>query len=246
MFPDVESATELYASRFAGPVGRWFLEVQAQHLERAIRRCGFSREGEFSLLDIGGGHGQVVAAILERFPKARITVTGSLANCFDRLPGDLRVQRMTATLTSLPFGERSFDVVTSFRILPHLPEWERLLEEATRIAARGIVIDYPRLWSMNAVAPLLFSVKRAVEQGTTRPFALFSDREIAHALDAGGFSTVYRRGQFIAPMALYRALRHPLPGRILEGMWGLTGLTRLFGSPVIIGAIRQERKNGRS
>ena len=92
----------------------------------------------------------------------------------------------------------------SFRLLPHVAAWPALVGELCRLAARAVVVDYPTRRSVNAFAGAFFAAKKGVERDT-RPFAVFSDREIADAFAAHGFRVTARRPQFLLPMALHRA-----------------------------------------
>src|SRR5690606_22711484 len=58
--PDIETSSADYASRFAGPAGRYLLEVQARSIEAALQ--GLTPG---TALDVGGAHGQLVQ-LLER------------------------------------------------------------------------------------------------------------------------------------------------------------------------------------
>ena len=101
-----------------------------------------------------------------------------------------------------------------------------------------MIVDYPTRRSVNVVADALFGMKKGVE-GDTRPFAVFTDREIEDAFAAHGFVPTARRPQFFFPMALHRALGLASLSRGLEGIAALLGLRRLLGSPVIL---RLERR----
>jgi hypothetical protein len=107
-----------------------------------------------------------------------------------------------------------------------------------RLARRAVVVDYPTRRSVNAVADMLFGLKKGIE-GDTRPFAIFSDADIEGAFAGHGFAPTGRRPQFFFPMALHRALRSAGLARGLERGAQALGLTRAFGSPVIL---RLERR----
>jgi hypothetical protein len=81
-------------------------------------------------------------------------------------------------------------------------------------------------------------MKKGVE-GDTRPFAVFSDAEVRDAFAAHGFEAAARRPQFLLPMALHRALRTAALSRGAEAAASASGLTSLFGSPVILKAERR-------
>ena len=58
--PDVETASELYAKRFSGATGKWFLEVQAAELRALL--ADMPPGGR--VLDVGGGHAQLIPVLL--------------------------------------------------------------------------------------------------------------------------------------------------------------------------------------
>jgi 2-polyprenyl-3-methyl-5-hydroxy-6-metoxy-1,4-benzoquinol methylase len=231
---DVETSSDAYARRFAGPVGRFFLDVQVRTTLELLRPFAGA-----SILDVGGGHGQLALPLAEAGHP--VTVLGSRESCGDRL-GELvangRAAFRAGDLLHAPWPDRAFDVVLAFRLLPHVARWPELLAELARLARRAVVVDYPTARSVNAVSGAFFSMKKEVE-GDTRPFTVFRDSEVASAFAAAGFVVTARRPQFLLPMALHRALGIAPASRLVEGGLRVTGLTRAFGSPVIL---RLERR----
>lgn len=229
--PDIETSSEGYARRFAGPVGAWFLERQARlTLELLAGPRGTT------VVEIGGGHGQLTGPLLAA--GCSVTVLGSAPACAERLrpwldAGQARFE--VGELLRAPFADKSFDVALAFRLLPHLDEWRALLGELCRLARRAVIVDYPTRRSANAFAAALFAAKKGVE-GDTRLFRVFGDAEIRDAFAAAGFAVTARRPEFLAPMAAHRALGAARVSRALEGVAGALGLTRLLGSPVIVRA----------
>lgn len=226
---DVETASADYARRFAGAVGAWFLAVQARITLELLEPWPGAR-----VLDVGGGHGQVTGPLVEA--GFDVTVHGSDDVCRDRVrpwvdPGRARFE--VGDIFALPFGDRSFDIVLSYRLLPHVVRWPALVAELTRLARRAVVVDYPTRRSINAVAEAFFGLKKGVE-GNTRPFTVFRDREVAEAFGARGFQPTARCPEFFLPMALHRALGLAPVSRGLEATAGAFGLTRALGSPVIL------------
>jgi SAM-dependent methyltransferase len=231
---DVETSSEGYARRFAGPVGRFFLERQAETTLELLRPFPGA-----SVLDVGGGHAQVTGPLVAA--GHAVTVLGSDPSCEERVrewtqAGGARFE--AGDLLAPPFPERSFDVVLSYRLLPHVRRWPELVAALSRRARRAVVVDYPTRRSVNAVADLFFGLKKGVE-GDTRPFTVFSDGEVERAFAAQGFLPTGRRPQFFFPMALHRGLRSAALARGLEGAASGLGLTRALGSPVIL---RLERR----
>jgi SAM-dependent methyltransferase len=231
---DVETSSEGYARRFAGPVGRFFLERQAETTLDLLR----SFPGA-SVLDVGGGHGQVTGPLVAT--GHAVTVLGSDPSCEARVrewTAAGRARFVSGDLLAPPLGERSFDVVLSYRLLPHVRRWPELVATLARLARRAVIVDYPTRRSVNAAADLLFGLKKGVE-GNTRPFTVFSDAEIECAFAGHGFAPTGRRPQFFFPMALHRALGSAVVAGGLEGAARALGLTRALGSPVIL---RLERR----
>jgi len=231
---DVETSSEGYARRFAGPVGRFFLHRQAEATLALLRPFPGA-----SVLDVGGGHGQVTGPLVDA--GYGVTVLGSDASCETRVrewTGTGRARFVASDLLAPPLPDRSHDVVLAYRLLPHVRRWPDLVATLSRLARVAVVVDYPTRRSANAAAELLFGLKKGVE-GDTRPFTVFSDAEIEGAFAGHGFSPTGRRPQFFFPMALHRGLGSAGLARALEGTASALGLTRALGSPVIL---RLERR----
>lgn len=226
---DVETSSAAYARRFAGPVGDYFLQVQA----RATLELLVSWSAA-SVLDVGGGHGQTIGPLVAA--GYAVTVFGSDEVCRERVKpwierGQARFQ--AGDLLALPFPDRSFDVCLSYRLLPHVARWDTLIGELCRVARRAVVVDYPTRRSVNRLGTSLFGLKQGVE-GDARPFTVFRDAEIEAAFRARGFRVTGRRPQFFLPMALHRALGVAPLTRGLEAAAAALGFRKAFGSPVIL------------
>ena len=238
---DVESSSELYARRFAGPVGQWFLELQA----RLTLQCLAGLPAGATVLDVGGGHAQLAPPLLEA--GYRVTVVGSGASCGARLAPLTDAGRCrfdVADLLALPYADQAFDAVLCFRMLAHSIDWTRLVGELCRVARHRVVVDYPARRSVNIASETLFKLKHSVERGTTRPFALYGRREVARTFEAAGFRVTDERPQFLLPMALYRMAGSAALARAVEGVVRAAGLTSLLGSPVIARADRRLESGG--
>ena len=225
---DVETSSDGYARRFAGPVGRFFLDVQARATLELLGPWPRA-----SVLDVGGGHGQVPGPLVDA--GYEVTVYGSAPICEDRVrpwTESGRARFRAGDLLKAPFADRSFDIVLSYRLLPHVVRWPELIAELSRLARRAVLVDYPTSRSANAVADRLFGLKKHVE-GDTRPFRVFRDDEVTGAFASAGFRSTGRRPQFFVPMAVHRALRVAAISRGLERAAAALGLTSGFGSPVL-------------
>ena len=234
-YADIETASEDYATRFSGAVGRWLLSVQ----ESAVRRALEDLPAGTRTLDVGGGHAQLVPLFallgLDSVIAGSGATPGPLLEPFVT-SGQLSWER--ADLLALPFADRSFDVVVSVRLLSHVEDWKQLLSEMCRVSAGRVVLDYPSRHSVNILAGATFGWKKRIERNT-RPFALFGSDEIAGTLAAEGFEVVSESRQFFFPMALHRLLGNPRLSRGFEATVRRSGLTGRLGSPVVVRADRR-------
>jgi len=237
---DIETASDDYARRFAGQVGQWMLKIQESIVLRFLRQENASHaKGVIStVLDVGGGHGQLAVPLCrEGFA---VTVVGSADSCNRRISdmidaGICRFQ--TADLLKLPYPAKSFDAVICFRLATHCERWPSLIAELCRVARTAVVMDYPTIQSVNFAAGKLFGAKKRLE-GNTRTFKLFRHDEIESFFSANGFSIEAREGQFFLPMVLHRTLKSRRLSAWLEDKCKHYGLTRKWGSPVIVKATR--------
>jgi SAM-dependent methyltransferase len=230
--PDIETASDAYARRFAGAAGRYLLAEQ----EAAIRAVLADWNGG-SVLDVGGGHAQLTPLL--RTLARDVVVLGSDACSLQRVHRDFpECATATGDLLAIPFESRSFDVVVAVRLLPHVRNWPRLLCELCRVARRAVVVDYPRTTGFNRLTPLLFPLKKRLE-GNTRHYRNFRDAELDELLSVCGFEPRERRAQFLLPMVVHRSANGFAPLRGLERAAQVLGLTQALGSPVVLRADRR-------
>ena len=232
---DIETSSDGYAARFAGPVGDWMLAVQ----ERITVALLAGRPGA-TILDVGGGHGQLAGPLCRA--GHHVTVLGSDDSCRKRIAALVDAGAcgfVTGNVVALPFPDRSFDVAISFRLLPHCDSWPVLVSELTRVARTAVVVDYPAGQGFNALAPALFGAKKKLE-GNTRTWRMFTHAEVDEAFRQAGYRLTRREPQFFLPMALHRALRCRGMSRVLEAVCRGAGLTRRWGSPIIAEYVRAE------
>jgi SAM-dependent methyltransferase len=229
--PDVETASDAYAHRFAGPVGEWLLAVQTAALRELLAPFAAA-----TVLDVGGGHAQAAVPLVA--DGHRVTVTGSEESCRGRLDrllpaGDFAFER--CPLDALPFPDRSFEVVVALRLLAHAPRWDALLAELCRVARAAVVFDYPPRSGMHRLAGALYRWKVAVERDT-RPYRRFPRGEVAASLARFGWEPAAQRRELLLPLALHRLVRRPAVSRPVEGTARRLGLTRRWGAPVLLRA----------
>ena len=238
VYADVETASDDYASRFSGKAGAWLLDIQARALDDVLSRYPAGVE-KLTALDVGGGHGQIAPILARR--GCSVTVIGSGAAMQPSLAaGVARVEYRfdVGDLLKLPYADGSFDIVASFRLLPHMDNWEQLVGEMCRVARRGVIVDYPTTQSFNFLTPVLFGAKKRAE-GNTRAYRLFRHHEVIREFSRNGFRRGGRVGEFFWPMVVHRLLKAPALSELVELPPRMCGLNTAFGSPCVFNFYRR-------
>jgi ubiquinone/menaquinone biosynthesis C-methylase UbiE len=230
--PDIETSSDAYARRFAGAAGAYLLARQDAAMREALRDWTGG-----SVLDVGGGHAQLLPLFGAR--ASSVTVVGSDAASLERVAREFpRCRRVVGDLLALPLADASVDLVAAVRLVPHVENWPRLIAELCRVAKRTVIVDYPRIAGFNSLTPMMFPLKKRLE-GNTRHYRNFRDRELDEAFRACSFEPRERHAQFLLPMVLHRRLGG---ARVLRGVEQLSQqlkLTSVLGSPVILRADRR-------
>jgi ubiquinone/menaquinone biosynthesis C-methylase UbiE len=150
---DLASSSHEYASRFAGEVGQYFLDVQKQAVLKAISKL----TALTNVLEVGGGHCQLTEFYLNMGLK--VTIQASTAASLQRAK-DLGFENKTtfdvSPLTLLSFNDNSFDLVSAIRLMAHVEDWKELLKQMFRVSKQGIVFDFANINTLNVLTPLLF------------------------------------------------------------------------------------------
>lgn len=233
---DIETSSDDYARRFSGDVGSWFLEIQ----EKATLPMLAPHPGA-RILDVGGGHGQLTHALLRN--GYQVTILGSAEVCKQRIQKFLTEKNCAfevGNILALPYAPQTFDIVISYRLLPHVTQWRQFVSELTRVARIAVIVDYPAVRSLNVLTPVLFQLKKRLE-GNTRPYTSFWEARLIEVFRAAGFRRAERYPEFFLPMVFHRMVKLPRLSRAMESIFRSSGLTALLGSPVILKCIRARR-----
>jgi SAM-dependent methyltransferase len=233
---DIETSSEAYAKRFSGKAGAWLLKVQEEATLDMLKTYN-----DATILDVGGGHGQIAGILIRK--NYHVTVLGSDENCKIRIQNYVNeglCNFQVGNILKLPFPDQSFDIVISFRLLPHVKSWEKFLEEAARVARKAVILDYPELHSVNYFAPSLFRFKKHLEKNNlTRRYSCFREGDLIDFFKQEGFVRSERYAEFFLPMVLHRVLGAPKISIFMERIFRSAGFTDKFGSPVILKLVRE-------
>ena len=235
-FPDIATASEDYMSRFDGVVGRWLLDCQD------LGTLALLHGDALRVLDVGGGHGQNVDVITKAGHD--LTVLGSDHGARQLIEHDVATGRVafeTGSFLAIPFDDRSFDVLISYRMMCHIHDVDSFIDELVRVADKRVIVDFPPKMSFNVLYDLTFWAKKKAEKNT-REFRIFSEKALYEEFEKRGFKLESTYKQFFFPMVIHRIMRLKPLSVALEKTARFAGFTRFFGSPVIACFIRENTK----
>ena len=133
----------------------------------------------------------------ERAPDARLSCSpgGRGVTGVDASQEMLRVARERATARgvpvqfapgdahALPFGDASFALAVSLRVLMHTPGWRRCVAELCRVARQAVILDYPAAVSAAAIQAMTRRLGRW-SGANVEAYRVFADRAIRGASPA--------------------------------------------------------------
>ena len=118
-------------------------------MPRIKRVLGFLKSVQFeSLLDVGSGRGVFLFPFLEEFPWVQVMSLDILPHRVEFLQnlnngGITRLHAMEKNICEQPLPEKSMDVVTMLEVLEHIPDVEKAVRAAVRIAKKYVVVTVP-------------------------------------------------------------------------------------------------------
>lgn len=157
------------------------IKVLSQHLAELIPR-------DASVLDVGAGDGRLAAQLRARRPDLNIRGVDVLVRGTALVP----IQEFDGQ--TLPFADRSIDVVIMVDVLHHAALQMALLKETARVAARAVVIKDHLVQGLLARATLRFMdwVGNA-RHGVALPYSYWTPAEWSEAFRTAGLTPVVAR-----------------------------------------------------
>ena len=137
------------------------------------------------VLEVGCGEGRQLTAIGSRFPDADLIGLDlpdvELEEAWDGVESSM----VQASALTLPFADRSFDLVMAIEVLEHLPDPAQAMREIARVASGTVVLSVPwePVWRLGNLArgryiAALGNTPGHIQHFTRRGFARMVGRAI--------------------------------------------------------------------
>ncbi|MFC1477837.1 methyltransferase domain-containing protein [Candidatus Margulisiibacteriota bacterium] len=126
--------TDYAADFWNGNIDRTYEDLTERELLRRLLP-----ENGGSIIDIGAGFGRLTSEYKEKFNKCvLLDYAGNLLNqARDKYKSDNNIEYIKASCYEMPLPDNSFDVAVSFRLLHHIQDVDKFLDEAYRIIKPG-------------------------------------------------------------------------------------------------------------
>lgn len=113
---------------------------------------------------------------------------------------------------SVPFPDKSFDTVILFEVMEHLPEPDKVLVEAKRLARTNVLITTPNSEGVDALQArgLLFEHFADLDHKN-----FFTEKSLGSLLAPHFSSVTVTRGNAISPLSLFKSSALLYAGKVL-------------------------------
>lgn len=120
-----------------------------QVLPRIRRVMGFLHSAQFeTMLDVGSGRGAFLIPFIKEFPSVQVTSLDLLETRVTFLNelsagGFSKIRAEQKNICEQPFPDKAFDIVTMLEVLEHIPEVEKAVAAAVRMAKQYVIVTAP-------------------------------------------------------------------------------------------------------
>lgn len=125
------------------------LKKGTKELPRVRRTIGFLYSIQFeTMLDVGSGRGVFLIPFMKKFPWVQVTSLDLLDKRVTFLNelasgGFKQIHAEKKNICDQPYPDKSFDVITLLEVLEHIPEVEKAITAAVKMAKQYVVVSVP-------------------------------------------------------------------------------------------------------
>jgi ubiquinone/menaquinone biosynthesis C-methylase UbiE len=193
-----------------------------------------------SILDIGSGTGKLSLSVdHDRYWAVSLDSSYEMLKTAKSytIGTDVKCSAVVCNAESICFSDRTFDCVVASRLLLHLPDWKTGLSEICRVSKKSIIFDFPSTISFSFIDSIF---KRLLNLFACRTisYKTFRFAKIIKQLKVNDFTVIESKKNYFLPMLVYRILDRPGLKEKIEHLFQYSGLTNIFGSSVVVKAVR--------
>ncbi len=231
---DIPGASEAFEEvHFSGKFGAYLKVSDEKVLD------DFIPEPIGSVLDIGAGSGRLSRYLARRGTGFIIASDASiemLRTAARRCEAPDRPGLVHCDAQVLPFSDKSFDFVVSFRTLMHLPDWHRAVSEMCRVARCGVILDAPASFGAPGAEAFFHRIMHLFDDAV-EPYRTFSLKVLKETFERNDFIVQSVDRRFVLPVKLYRKVKYSNSPERVESALKWLGLNRLLGGQYVIKAV---------
>lgn len=194
-----------------------------------------------SVLDVGAGSGRL-SIYLANDRSGHVVASDAsiemLRTAMSRCSDPECPNFVLADAQSLPFDDRSFDYVISFRTVMHLPDWKKAIGEMCRVAKQAVVLDAPARFAAPGVEALYHRILQKLG-GSKSPYRTFLRIDIACTFEENGYTVDRTNRKYVLPVKVSRLLGNGRVAVTIESFFRMTGISRMLGGQYIFRAVRR-------
>ena len=126
-----------------------YFKKGTKELPRVRRTIGFLYSIQFeTMLDVGSGRGVFLIPFMKKFPWVQVTSLDLLDKRVTFLNelasgGFKQMHAEQKNICDQPYLDKSFDVITLLEVLEHIPEVEKAITAAVKMAKQYVVVSVP-------------------------------------------------------------------------------------------------------
>lgn len=156
-----EIAHDYDKTRWEGK-GQFIDHMQKELLFDILNKCGTKKSTK--ILDIGAGTGRFVIPFSKMgFDTYGIDISQKMLDVIINKTEKIQnLHLYNANAKNIPFQDNFFDFVTSYRVIIHIPDYEKVIQEVYRVLKPNgyAIIEFNNKYSISSFGKLLRSFRR--------------------------------------------------------------------------------------
>lgn len=188
--------------------GKYIDLLQKELVYDILNKCGAKKDDK--ILDVGVGTGRLVIPFVEMgFDTYGIDISEQMLEIVKNKIGYLpNLHLDKANAKNIPFQDNFFDFVTSYRVIIHIPDYEKVIEEIHRVLKPNgyAIIEFNNKYSLSGMGQLFRRLRKIFGVPEETDTQIVSRSMLIESFSEAGFEIEKIYPQFIISEILYKLL----------------------------------------